>query len=330
MRPGSRVRATHGGTIAGLALSASLALTGCSVASGRMHSAGPARTGSVVTTSTDGAASGTHGPALAPSAVRPLALLPPAVPGVTWHPAGALVRGRNAVYVTTTGQIGMMWMDPALLRFRFIPGYAVPEAGPVLLADEQPATWLPLMVAAFNGGFKLSDGVGGYFYAGRVVRALRPGLAAMVITTTGELSVVRWGRERGTTSGVEVVRENLPLLVDSFRSRTAPADTARTWGLANGGLYTANRSALGELSDGALVFAFGADRTASQMADAMLSVHARTAMVLDMNKSWPGGFVYSHSGGGITGRRIYPTIWHDPSVYFHRFTKDFVVAMVRP
>lgn len=185
------------------------------------------------------------------------------------------------------------------------------------------------MLAAFNGGFKLSDGVGGYFYDGRTVKPLRVGLAAAVISRDGMLSVVKWGREVRSTVNLQVVRENLPLLVDANQARTSARDTPSSWGIANGNLPTANRSALGQLADGSLVYAFGLERTAAQMAALMVHVGARTAMLLDMNKSWPGGFTYTHAGTQVSGRRILPSIWHQPSVYFQRFTKDFFVALSR-
>jgi uncharacterized protein YceK len=260
------------------------------------------------------------------------ALTPPAGTGLSWRPAGMTVRGVPVTYVATTagGSIGLLWMDTAVLRFRFIPGFAIPENTPVLPADRRPSSWVPWMAAAFNGGFKLSDGAGGYYYAGKVVRTLRPGLAALTITNAGRISVVKWGREQSSVANLLVVRENLPLLVDSYRARTSPSDTARTWGVANGGLSHANRSALGQRADGSVVFAFGADVTPAAMAAAMVQVDARTAIALDMNKSWPGGFVYSHHAGVISGRRILSPIWHSPSVYYGPFTKDFVVALIQP
>ena len=138
-----------------------------------------------------------------------------------------------------------------------------------------------------------------------------------------------WDRDLHLTAQTVAVRENLPLLVDDFRSRTSPADTARTWGLANGGLWTANRSALGELADGALVFAYGHDLRPAAMAAAMVEVGARRAMVLDMNKSWPGGFVYRQTSHGPVGQRIQPQEYHAPSVYFTRYVKDFVAVLRR-
>ncbi len=55
-----------------------------------------------------------------------------------------------------------MWMNPDLLRFRYIPGTAYPEGSPKRPQDRRPSTWVPRMVAAFNGAFHLKDRAGGY------------------------------------------------------------------------------------------------------------------------------------------------------------------------
>ena len=228
--------------------------------------------------------------------------------------------------LTDHGAIGLLWMDTSRLRFRYVPGLVVPEGGPRLPADSRPSTWVPRMVAAFNGGFMLKDHVGGYYYAGRTVSALRAGLGTLSITSAGRIAVGAWGREVRLTASTILVRQNLPLLVDQFLARTSASDTPQTWGVANGGLWTANRSALGQLSDGSVVYAYGGSVQPSEMAAAMVAVRARVAMVLDMNRSWPGGFTYQRVARKVVGHGIQAAIYHQPSVYFAPYTKDFVVA----
>jgi len=258
-------------------------------------------------------------------------LSPPAVPGVTWRAAGTVVNGVTATYIASTagGSVGLLWIDPSVVSFRLIPGFRVPEGGPATAADNTPSTWVPRMVAAFNGGFLLKDGVGGYYADHRMVRPLVSNLAAFEITADGRLAVGAWGRDLQLTSKTVVVRQNLRLLVDHGRSQTSTSDGPRTWGIANGGLWTANRSALGQLADGSLVFAYGHETRAATMAAALVQVGAQRAIALDMNKSWPGGFVYRHTAGAIVGQRVHPLQYHSPSVYYTRYTKDFVAVLRR-
>ena len=257
---------------------------------------------------------------------------PPAMAGLVWRPAGTKVAGQYPTYLATTrsGSIALMWMNPKLLSFRYVPGSQYPEGGPVLAADKQPSTWVPTLAAAFNGAFKLRDHVGGYYYAGVTVSPLRTALASLVIDTHGRLRVVSWGREVSSTSGLTVVRQNMGLLVDGYTARTRSSDTNSTWGWADHGAHLANRSALGELTDGSLVYEYGHLVTAANMADGLVSVHARTAIMLDMNITQPGGFVYSHTARGVAGSRILPAVVHAPSVYLQWWIKDFVVALSRP
>ncbi len=268
-----------------------------------------------------------------PSQTSPAAVLaPPTVPGLVWRPSGTTVSGQPVTYVATTGKgsVALMWMNPRLLSFRFIPGTQYPERGPVLPADRTPSTWVPRLAAAFNGAFKLHDKVGGYYYAGVTVSPLRPGYASLVIDTKGRLTVVKWGRERGSTAGTTVVRQNMRMLVDQYAAQTSVLDTPSTWGWPLHDAPLVNRSALGELADGSLVFAYGHHVTAATMAAALVMVHSRTGLMLDMNVTQPGGFIYEHVRGKVVGRRILRTVVHPANLYLASWIKDFVVALVRP
>lgn len=329
MMPGTRLPPRGTATLLCLLLAAALA--GCSSPQAQAPSTAASSAAQPSTAPTDPTGSApTSTPTPTPTPTpSPLRLAPPAAAGITWTAAGSTVAGRPATYLATTRNrtVGLLWMDPTLLTFRFIPGLSYPEGSPVRPADRQPATWVGLMAAAFNGGFKLRDNVGGYFYAGRVVKPLRPGLASLVIDSTGRLGVTDWGPQ-SRTAGLLVVRQNLKPLVLDFRAQTSPRDSNSTWGWADHDLPHANRSALGELADGSLVYVYGQELTAADMAAALVAVHAKIAIMLDMNLSQPGGFVYSHTAGKVTGQRVLPTVYHQPSVYFRPWTKDFVVALL--
>jgi len=257
--------------------------------------------------------------------------MPPKIAGLVWKAAGTVIKGRPATYIASTrnGTVALLWMDPSLLSFRFVPGRSYPERGPILPQDRLVSSWAPHMAAAFNGAFKLSDNDGGYFYAGVTVSQLRDGRASMVITKQGHLSVVVWGRSSISLTGVQAVRQNLPPLVDNYVGRTSPSDSNHTWGYADHDAPLANRSALGQLADGSLVYVYGHQVRPPDMAAALVLVHAKTGIMLDMNLSQPGGFVYEHTNGAVTGQRILWSIYHNATVYLQWYKKDFVVALVR-
>ena len=267
------------------------------------------------------AAAATSAPASLPTgSLRPTAGLP-------WTP----VAGSPALALASLdgGTVSLLWMDAGRLRFRYVPGTSVPEGGPATVADNTPSTWLSRMVAGFNSGFLLKDHVGGYYYLGRTVVPLRPGYAAFEITKSGALTVGVWGRDLRMSPSVLVVRQNLRPLVDHGVALARPGDRASAWGLANGGLPRANRSALGRLPNGSLVFAYGANVLASTMASSLVRAGVTEAVMLDMNISWPTGFTYSHVGGHLLGRKINSHIVRSPSTYFVRFKKDFVAVLAR-
>jgi hypothetical protein len=219
-------------------------------------------------------------------------------------------------------------MDPTRLRFRFIPGYKVPEGGPVRAVDLSPGTWVPRMLAAFNGGFKLVDHAGGYFYDGRTVALLRPGLASLVIGMDGSLRVVVWHRG-DSTSGVLAVRQNLKPLVLAGRSMTRKSDRLLTWGRPLGGRLHANRSALALLGDGSLVYVYVENSTPGQLAQASIRAGAVTAIALDMNSGWPGALLYRHTGHLVTAKLLSPVMHQHLDGYSRQNQKDFIAVLDR-
>jgi hypothetical protein len=309
-------------------VSAALLLTACGAASASAPATTAAALAAPGSSSAPTAPTGrptiTPSPVVTPKPVAPPTLRPPS--GLAWRS----VPGSAAVRLATVdgGAVTLMWLDSTRLRFHYVPGYSVP-GGPSSVLDTASSTWVPRMVAGFNGGFKLSDGAGGYYYRGRTVATLEKGRAAFTIAKDGTIKVGVWGRDLHLSSSLVVVRENMRPLVDRGSSVATPYDSPARWGLANGGLSTANRSALGMRADGSIVFAYGAQVTAYAMAHALVRAGVREALALDMNVTWPTGFVYAHRGARITGQRINPAVMRSPSSYYARFTKDFVAVLAR-
>jgi hypothetical protein len=246
---------------------------------------------------------------------------------LAWTAVGPDVNG--APGLSTAHPDPVTWllrMDPTRLRFRFIPGYKVPEGGPVRPVDRTPSSWVPRMLAAFNGGFKLVDHAGGYFYDGRAVVPLRTGLASLVVGLDGSMRVVVWGRE-DSTAGVLAVRQNLKPLVLAGRSTTQASDTLLTWGRPLRGRLHANRSALAMLPDGSLVYVYVRNSTPDQLAQAAIRAGAVTAIALDMNSGWPGALLYRHTGRGVTAALLSPAMQQHLDGYSRQNQKDFIAVL---
>jgi len=169
------------------------------------------------------------------------------------------------------------------------------RAGPAVTGAERTR-----LLAAFNGGFRLSAGVGGYMQEGRVISPLRPGLASLVIDRSGQARIGVWGSGvPAPGEAVYSVRQNLPPLVLNGRPTAASAD----WGLwgatLGGGAYVA-RSAIGQDAAGDLIYAASMSAVPADLASALASHGARIAMELDINPEWVQLDVARRPGGPLT------------------------------
>jgi len=144
------------------------------------------------------------------------------------------------------------------------------RAGPTVAGAERSR-----LLAAFNGGFKLSAGAGGYMQQGHVISPLRPGFASLVIDRSGQARIGVWGRGLPVPGeAVYSVRQNLQPLVEHGQPTPAAADWG-LWGATLGGGEYVARSALGQDGSGDLMFAASMSATPYDLADALARSGAR-------------------------------------------------------
>ena len=174
------------------------------------------------------------------------------------------------------------------------------KAGPAVRGAERGR-----LLAAFNGGFKLSTGAGGYEQEGHVAAALRRGIASLVIDRSGRARIGVWGHGvPGRGEAVYSVRQNLTPLVLNGKPTPAAADWS-VWGATLGGGEFVARSALGQGADGDLEYAASMSASPADLAVALARAGARVAMELDINPEWvqldvarrPGGPLRAAIGG---------------------------------
>lgn len=164
-----------------------------------------------------------------------------------------------------------------------------PRGGATVTADNGPSIGpdeAPTLVAAFNGGFEASAAAGGFELNGQVLGPLLPGYASLVIDADGTAHVGIWGQSL-PASGERVasVRQNLPPLVAGGQPAQNIAESA-AWGATLGGGAAVARSSLGEDGAGNLLFAASMVALPVDLADALISAGAVTAMELDINPEW--------------------------------------------
>ena len=155
------------------------------------------------------------------------------------------------------------------------------QAGPAVAGAERKR-----LLAAFNGGFELSAGVGGYEQEGHVASALRRGLASLVIDRSGRARIGVWGDGvPAPGEAVYSVRQNMTPLVLNGQPTAAAADWG-LWGATLGGGEYVARSALGQDASGDLIFAASMSTTPADLAFVLAYAGARIAMELDINPEW--------------------------------------------
>ncbi len=200
-----------------------------------------------------------------------------------------------------------------------------PLAGPVKAGPKVTGTERERLLAAFNSGFKLDALAGGYEQEGRVVRALRGGLASLVIDTSGQATVGVWGSGLPVKGeAVYSVRQNLWALVANGKPTAESAKWWR-WGGTLGHAEYVARSALGENAAGELMYAASMSATPADLAEALTGSGARSAMELDINPEWVQLDTASRPGGplspGVPGQ-------HRPaSQYLTGWTRDFITVL---
>jgi hypothetical protein len=164
------------------------------------------------------------------------------------------------------------------------PGAAalpVVRAGPAIGGRERHR-----LLAAFNGGFLLSAGDGGYEQEGHVISRLRPGFASLVIDRSGTARIGIWGHGLPLPhEAVYSVRQNLgPLVINGHPAGAAANWNA--WGATLGGGEFVARSAVGQNAQGQLIYAASMSASPADLAAALARDGARIAMELDINPEW--------------------------------------------
>lgn len=203
------------------------------------------------------------------------------------------------------------------------PGYraaSVVRAGPAVGRAERKR-----LLAAFNGGFKLSASAGGYEQEGHVISPLLRGHASLIIDRSGQARIAVWGAGAPAPGeAVYSVRQNLVPLVLHGRLTAAARDWGR-WGATLGGGEYVARSALAEDSSGDLIYAGSMSASPADLAEALVSKDARIAMELDINPEWVQLDVASRPGGSL--RAAVPGQNRPASQFLTGWTRDFITVL---
>jgi hypothetical protein len=275
-------------------------------------------------------ACGTGSPAVQHAVATPVASSPTMTPGPT--APSTKTRPQPKVIVSRFRAADGSLVTLALFRgpviYRLHSGSIDPGAAALSLVRAGPGIsgWeRRRLLAAFNGGFLLSTGAGGYEQEGHVLTTLRPGLASLVIDTSGVAHIGVWGRGLPRPhEAVFSVRQNLGPLVRYGHATSAAADWT-VWGATLGGGEQVARSAIGENAAGELIYAASMSTSPADLAAALVHAGARTAMELDINPEWVQLDV-----ARALGRRLWAAIpgqVRPADQYLLGWTRDFFTVL---
>lgn len=247
------------------------------------------------------------------------------VPAAKWH-------GQTAVWVAhLSSGVQMLSFNQRLVSLRLHSGTIDAGAsgwryGPAITGSE-----LHRVVAAFNGGFRLDLGSGGFESYGHVGAPLRAGLGSIVTYKNGTTNIGSWrGEVPAPGQPIASVRQNLTLLIDHGHS-AASVGCDSCWGATLGGVVDPARAALGIALNGKLVWAAGENLTVATLADALLHAHVVRAVELDINPEWVAGYLYAHHS--VHGRPTpLPVVQGQagiPGEFLAPWGRDFFTAVAR-
>ena len=230
----------------------------------------------------------------------------------------------------TSFVVGVIWMDPALVRGVLHPGTEDP-GGRWSTPTSVDAAEQRTVVTAFSAGFRLQgDSHGGWYAEGREARPLVAGAASLVIRRDGSADVGTWGTTPTTgelhmTPDVVSVRQNLVPLVDGgiVNPTCATGGTAQ-WGSTVGQAAYIHRSAFGVTATGAMVYIGGPALSVCTLGDLLRSAGVVHGMELDINPAWVSG-VYFHPEGRARPEafRLFPDQQIGTQHYLQTSSRDF-------
>ena len=252
----------------------------------------------------------------------------PGQPGPVWTPV-ASIGAQPAAWIALRSGVTLLRFDQRLVHLALHAGSGEPAGQAWTYGDHIGASETHRVLAAFNGGFKLSYGPVGFLADGRAAVALTAGLGSIVTYSNGTTDIGAW-QEGVPASGLRVasVLQNLHLLVEhGVAAPTVHNCIEGCWGgTLGGGPYVA-RSALGITSEGQLVWAAGESLSPSMIAQALIGAGVVRAVELDINPEWIAGYLYGHHGGVPSAVPVVPGQLGIPGRFLAPYSRDFFTIL---
>ena len=308
----------HGVVIVSLVFSVPLVAGACSVGAVRVRSAPSSTSRSSSPSTTTPVTTPTTSPPLDQSGWTP----------VSYGILGIAVDERTV----TNGdgsRITVARFHAGQVRFAIHVGSQDPPSGGATVGAESgpsvSATERPLLLAAFNGGFKISSGSGGVEVDNQVLSPLVVGRASFVIDSDGSGHVGVWGEDLPMPGErVLSVRQNLLPLISGGKL-SPDISNIGAWGATLANATVAARSSLGEDAAGNIFYAASMFALPVDLGDALIAAGAVRAMQLDINPEWVQLALAPSAGAPLVA--AIPGQNRPADQYLVGWTRDFVTVV---
>jgi hypothetical protein len=244
---------------------------------------------------------------VAPPPPPHLVVSAPAHVGSSWRTV-AKVRGLPAAWVSERAGVTLMRFAQALVHLTLHAGSSDGGERGWRYGDRISSREIHSLVAAFNGGFKLTYHDVGFLSGHHVAVPLKAGLASIVTYANGRTDIGAW--RAGVPSGatpVFSVLQNQRLLVDrGVAASNVDSCIVACWGETIGSATSVARSALGVSRSGQLIWAAGEQLTPGPLARVLIAAGAVRAIELDINPFWVAGYLYPHHPSGPSAVPVVP------------------------
>jgi len=288
---------------------------------------------SVRSASSSGRGSSADVPAATPAKPAPppppaLVVHAPRSTSAKWTLA-ARVHGRPAVWVAQHGGVTLLRMDQSQVHLTLHAGSADGGEAGWVYGDKITPAEIHHLVAAFNGGFKLTYARTGFKSGSHVAAALQSGLASIITYTDGSTNIGSWNAGvPSARKSVYSVLQNQSLLIDhGVAASTASSCIIECWGATIGGRTSVARSAIGITSSGQLLWAAGENLVPSELASAMISAGVLRAVQLDINPDWVSGYLYEHHPPAPTAAQLVPGQLGIAGRFLEPYSRDFLAVI---
>ena len=221
-----------------------------------------------------------------------------------------------------------MRLDQRLLHLNLHAGSTDGGVSRLDLRGPDHAAEIHLVVAAFNGGFKLTYANVGFMSGGHVAVPLSPGSRRSSPTPTAPPTSARGTAASRAPKTVFSVLQNQHLLVD--RGVVAP-NVAELHHPVLGrdveGRTAVARSGIGITASGELVWAAGEDLMPASSPIALVAAGAVRAIELDINPDWVAGYLYVHPAGGPSAVPVVPGQLGIAGKLLEPYSRDFLTIV---